>query len=103
MTHQQIDQRSLAMAKAVVERIDRDPERAGLKKAKSTCQRWFQSEPAAAIGEWLAILDLPWEKIRLVLLDESEEGQRLRQSAPFAGVLTPQERWNIYRSFHEEK
>jgi hypothetical protein len=102
MTRQQIDQRSLAMAKAIVDRIDHDPQRAGLQKAKATCRRWFQSEPAPAICEWLEILERPWEEIRRVLLDESEEGQRLRQSAPFPGVLTPQERWNIYRSFHEE-
>lgn len=90
------------MAKAVVERIDRDPERAGLKKAQATCRRWFQSDPATAIREWIEILERPWDEIRQVLLDESEEGQRLRQSSPFCGILTPQERWSIYRSFHEE-
>ncbi len=102
MTHQQIDRRSLALAKAVVERIDADPQRAGLEKARATFRRWLKSDPAPANGEWLEILKGPWEEIRLVLLDESEEGQRLRQSTPFCGVLTPQERWNIYRSFHEE-
>jgi hypothetical protein len=102
MTHQQIDRRSLAMAKAVAERIDADPRRAGLEKARATCRRWFKSDPAPAIGEWLQILERPWEEIRRVLLDESDEGQRLRQSTPFCDVLTPQERWNIYRSFHEE-
>jgi len=35
--------------------------------------------------------------VRAVLLDESDEGQRLRQSDPFCGVLTPRERWEIYR------
>src|SRR5665213_2561327 len=102
ISHLQIDQRSLAMAKAVVERIDRDPERAGLKKAKAACERWFHSDPTPAIGEWMAILERSWDEIRQVLLDESEEGQGLRQSTPFSGVLTPQERWNIYRAFHEE-
>jgi len=32
-----------------------------------------------------------------ILLDESEEGTRLRQIDPFCGILTPKERWEIYR------
>ncbi len=100
-THQQIDQRSLAMAKAIVARIDNDPARAGLARAKATCQRWFRQRPMPAIREWLEILERPWEEIRALLLDESERGQRLRQSDPFCGILSPQERWEIYRA-HDE-
>ena len=101
-THQQIDERSLALARAIVQKIDRDPARQGLEKARAICRRWFEERPLPAIGEWLEILKQPWEDIRRVLLDESESGQRLRQSDPFCGILTPQERWAIYRQFHEE-
>ncbi|MGA2175198.1 MAG: hypothetical protein ABSH38_09480 [Verrucomicrobiota bacterium] len=90
------------MAKAIVEKIDRDPARAGVGKAKATCQRWYREHPGPALGEWLHILERSWEEIRRVLLEESEEGKRLRQSGPFCGVLTPQERWAIYRAFHEK-
>ena|SRR6185436_281399 len=100
-THQQIDQRSLAMAKAIVARIDADPSRAGLTRARATCKRWWQQQPVPAIREWLEILERPWEQIRAVLLDESEEGQRLRQSDPFCGILIPAERWEIYRAYRE--
>jgi hypothetical protein len=100
-THAQIDERSLRLARAIVERIDRDPARAGLERARATCRRWSQQRPAPAIREWLEILERPWEEIRAVLLDESEHGQRLRQSDPFCGILTPQERWTIYRAHHE--
>jgi hypothetical protein len=100
-THEQIDERSLAMARAIVNKIDRDPARTGLEKARATCRRWFQQQPAPAIGEWLDILERPWEEIRAVLLEESEHGQRLRQSDPFCGILTPQERWLIYRAHYE--
>ncbi len=102
-THQQIDQRSLALARAVVARIDADPSRAGLARARSTCARWFQEHPLPGLREWLEILERPWEQIRAVLLDESEEGQRLRQNDPFCGVLTPQERWEIYRAYRETR
>jgi hypothetical protein len=49
--------------------------------------------------EWSVIMTRPWEEIRTILLDESEEGQRLRQSDPFCGILSPEERWEIYRDF----
>jgi hypothetical protein len=100
-THQQIDQRSLAMAQAIVLKIDRDPQRRGLQQARAVCQRWFRERPRPAVGEWLKLLDQPWEELRQLLLDESERGQRLRQSDPFCGILTPRERWEIYRSHRE--
>ena len=95
-THQQIDERSLAMARAIVARIDADPARAGFERAKSTCRRWVEMGNVPA-REWLTLLEKPWTEVRRILLDESEEGQRLRQNDPFCGILTPQERWEIYR------
>ena len=100
-THAQIDERSLAMARTIVGKIDRDPKKAGLAKARAVCQRWFETRQSPAAREWLLILERPWEQIREVLLDDSEEGKRLRQSDPFCGILTPQERWNIYRQYNE--
>ncbi len=101
-THQEIDERSLRMARAIVAKIDQDPARAGLAKARSVCQRWYDQSPSPAIKEWLDILQQPWDQIREVLLDESENGKRLRQSDPFCGILTPRERWEIYREFKSQ-
>ncbi|MBE7504140.1 MAG: hypothetical protein HS113_28410 [Verrucomicrobiales bacterium] len=103
MTHQQIDRRSLAMARAIVDKINRDPARSGLNKARATCQRWLEQRPLPAFHEWREILERPWEEVRAVLLDESEMGQRLRQSDPFCGILSPQERWEIYRAHRETR
>ncbi len=100
-THEQIDKRSLAMVRAIVAKIDRDPARLGLAKARNICERWARERPRPAIKEWLDVLDRPWEQVRAVLLDESDEGQRLRQSDPFCGILTPEERWKIYREYSE--
>ena len=102
-THDQIDERSLAMARAIVAKIDRDSTKAGLAKARATCQRWFRERPRPAFGEWLKLLDRPWEEIREILLDGSEKGRRLRQSDPFCGILTPQERWEIYRQYRDTR
>jgi len=101
-THQQIDARSLQLARAIVERIDADPNRHGLEKARQTCHRWLRERPSQAVREWIGILERPWAEIRNVLLDESENGARLRQNDPFCGILTPQERWAIYQAPYEE-
>ena len=101
-THHQIDQRSLALARAVVEAIDQDPARAGLDRARSTCRRWTLQSPSPAVAAWSRILDREWEAIRLLLLDPGEEGCRLRQSSPFCGVLSPRARWEIYRRIAHE-
>lgn len=98
-THEQVDRRSMALAIAVARRIDADPLRTGFAKARETCARWYKREQSPACREWLELLDQPWQQARSALLDGSERGRRLRQSNPFCGVLSPRERWSIYREF----
>ncbi len=102
-THQEIDRRSLALALAVAEQIDRDPQRNGLRLARENCARWLQNSETPAVLEWKRLLDGDWEHVRKVLLADSELGRRLRQSSPFCGILTPRERWDIYRRFSDEE
>ena len=100
-THQEIDSRSLAMAREIVKRIEADPERQGLEAARAVCRRWCLRRPSPVISEWMEILEKPWVEIRSFLLDEGERGKRLRQSSPFTGILKNKERWRIYREFQE--
>lgn len=88
------------MVRAIVEKIDADPDRRGLEHAREVCRKWVEAGNRPAI-EWRAIVARPWEEIRAILLDESDEGQRLRQSDPFCGILSPAERWAIYREFED--
>jgi len=101
-THEEVDLRSLALAQVVVAAIDRDSSLAGLSRARRTCARWLHDAPSPAIAEWCAILKQEWPEIRPILLDSGERGRRLRQSNPFCGVLSPRERWEIYRRFSRE-
>jgi hypothetical protein len=94
--HQAIDRRSLEMARQIVAKIDADPQREGLEHAKRVCARWVERGNVPA-REWIAILQRPWPDIRGILLEDSEESRRLRQNDPFCGILTPAERWEIYR------
>ena len=101
-SHQQIDTRSLALARAVAKRIDSDPGHKAIKAARDRCKRWHKTSPCADVALWAELLSKPWPEIRAVLLDTSERGTRLRQSNPFCGVLSPRERWNFFRSFRND-
>jgi len=97
--HEIIDQRSLALARAVVAHIERDLARAGVRHAQRVCARWLTLSSCPTVAEWAALLEDSWPRIRSRLLEESEDGQRLRQSSPFCSVLRPQERLAIYRTY----
>ncbi len=102
-THKEIDQRSLFLAQEIVKKIERDPDHAAIKKARNICLRWKEKGQQGAVDEWLELLQQPWEQIRAVLLDTTEKGKRLRQSSPFCGVLSAQDRWELYRKFNENE
>ena len=52
-----------------------------------------------ALDEWREILDRPWPEIAALITGTDESAVRLRQSSPFAGVLTPSERRRVYEAF----
>lgn len=94
-THLQIEERSLSLAQAVAEKIDRNP------SLLEGVHSWALAHPDSAGPDWLGLLTGSWPEIRQVLLDPEAEGRRLRQNSPFVGILTPQERWKVYREFSE--
>lgn len=95
-THQAIDQRSLALARAVARRLDDDPTL--IAKARATIRKWLaDASPRVrpVLIEWENLLEGPLATVQEVLTAESENAVRLRQSNPFAGVLSPRERMTI--------
>lgn len=88
--HKEKDKLSLLLAHAVAEKVDRNPE------LLDQVRCWAAKHNTSAYREWQIILSEPWAQIRKVLLQDNEEGRRLRQSSPFVGVLTPQERWKFF-------
>jgi hypothetical protein len=94
-SHPWHDQLGLLYHRAIAEKIRRQPSL--LHIAKDNLSRWMSAEPEAtpsqARREWQLILNsnnIP-EIIRL-MIDSSEEGHRRRQSTPFAGYLSLEER-----------
>lgn len=78
------------MMAAIVAKIDQDP--SGLETARRNLRLWPSSP---ALDEWRRLMKKPWTELREILLDPSQEGRRLRQSHPFVGILTSQERGEI--------
>jgi len=98
--HRLLDLRSLAMHAVIAKKVARDP--GLLKVARSNLGRWqkrWGRQSPAWFGEWREILKRPWPEIAAFMTDTSEHATRLRQSSPFAGVLTSQERRRIYDAF----
>lgn len=74
--------------------------------ARDNLDRWSRRNadaPALLRGyaEWREWLDRPIPDICAMLTAETDEGQRLRQNSPFAGVLSPSEVWEIKRRCRE--
>lgn len=94
----QREARSLALAQAVVDKINGDP--ALLAAGARNLARW-RARRAGTLNrcdeEWDQLLKRSsWTTIRKFLLDPCEEGKRLRASHPFVGILTEAERRAIY-------
>jgi hypothetical protein len=97
-SHEWIDRRSLALHEAVAAKLEADPTL--IEVARTNLSRWLQLNPAAALVEWrdlLQVKSLP--QVIALLRSTDEESTRLRQSSPFAGVLTQAERNAILRRY----
>ncbi len=73
-----------------------------LQIARKNLDRWLKSESFAdgkgfALLEWQKILENSTpEEIGKIITEDTDEGQRLRSSSPFAGVLSETEREKIW-------
>jgi hypothetical protein len=98
-SHAWIDQRSLALHEAVAAKLEAQPQL--LEVARANLQRWLSTNPAAVLREWWQVLDTtPLPELLALLRSPGDEAARLRQSSPFAGLLTPEERQSIL-NYHE--
>lgn len=98
-SYQKSDYQSLALAKAVAAKLRADP--ALLQVAFNNIERWrSQGNEAPVYTEWLILLRKGLEAVCEVLEAPTDEGQRLRSSNPFPGVLTQEERVEIRKARH---
>lgn len=104
--HDWIDERSLAFGHAIGERVRANPQLVAV--AARRLDEWEAGAAARgdarvlpALREWREILRTYSLDALVTLLgaDASEHATRLRQSTPFVGILTAQERERILSHF----
>lgn len=100
LKHRIIEARSLAMHCLAAQKIERNP--ALLDQVRRTLKTWrsrYGEDIPRALDEWDAILRRPWAGITAFITDQGTRATRLRQSTPFAGVLSARERERVYAAF----
>jgi hypothetical protein len=89
-SHQDVDRRLRRLVEACVTEIDLNPKL--LEQARIQVGRYSHK---LLRKEWEMLLGLPWPELRRILLEESDEGDRIRQSVPFGGFLSDELRTHI--------
>lgn len=93
-SHEWLDRRSLALHEAIAAKLETTPSL--LEIARANITRWLGTTPTASLREWQVLLETaPLDEIVAVLRSREDRAARLRQSSPFAGVLTQGERREI--------
>ncbi len=100
-SHEWIDRRSLALDRLIADKLAVQPEL--LDRARQTLARWIaQRQPhrPEVLLEWQEMLQShSLSEILALLRSDSEEAHRLRQSSPFCGILSIEERLAIFREY----
>ena len=97
--HAWIDERSRALHAKIAEKLREQP--ALVSVADENLDRWERLRGRdPALDEWRTLLSAtPLPDLLRLLTEESENADRLRQSSPFAGILTEQERTAVFRHY----
>lgn len=86
---------------AIAEKLRKDP--ILLEKVRNRLRNLLSDDRVSistrdAYREWLDVIERhSFEEVLNLLVDPSEEGTRLRQATPFAGILSQEERAAITR------
>jgi hypothetical protein len=97
--HRKLEERSLALHREIARRIRRNPALLSSVRErliKDIRSGRFSISLTDAMQEWLDLLNSnSVEQVLELLVDDGENARRLRQSTPFAGILTQEERRRI--------
>ena len=98
---ERIDRRHLELTRLTVDKIDANPELADIGQQHLDCQREKHAGTLPiALQQWQDIINThTWQEIRELLLEESDRGQYLRSSHPYLGLLTFDERMDVYATY----
>lgn len=96
--HRRNERTSLAYHRVIAERLLADA--SVLAAAQRRVARWRRegSVHRRYADAWQEILARDPHDVAALLMDEGPSATALRQVSPFAGVLTPRERWRLWRA-----
>ena len=103
-THAQIDHFNLRLHEEVAKCVRANP--AMLDRARANIARWKQQPGWSGprdLDVWSAILAGPLEGVLSAMVARTEEGDRLRQSSPFCGIITQARRMEIFREIYRRE
>lgn len=95
-SHKTAELQSLAYHRLVAERLDEH----GVDRARQRLRKWIDSgriHPSWA-EEWTRLLEMPLQRIAKAISADTIRARELRQTSPFAGLLTEQERHRLRRA-----
>jgi hypothetical protein len=100
-----IDLVALDYHRVVAERLQTDAETV-MRDARENLKRWMPIHEGTgselALLEWQELLDTKTvPELIAILLEDSDEGQRLRSSTPFAGYMSDEESLAFWRHHTE--
>ena len=104
--HEVIDERSLELHGVIARELRADP--AKLDLVVAWIQR-FLDDPEYSennkdrLREWLEIIRQGLPAVLSAIADRSDEGQRLRQSTPFAVLMPQDERTRIFAKYEARR
>lgn len=101
-SHQWIDFVDLMAHRAMARKIRRKPDL--FRRARLNIARWEKSNRGCPepLREWKQILrENDVKRVLRIMTRADEEGNRLRQSSPFCGILTAKERAAIWARYDQ--
>lgn len=110
-SQQEIDELVLEYHRLIAARMIANPE-AVIERARGNLKRWLAnyergSSDSRCLEEWEDLIETrSVDDLIAIITQESDEGQRLRSSTPFVGILSEQERKELrerQRAIYEER
>ena len=104
--HEVIDERSLELHRVIARELRADP--AKLERVVAWMDRFLNDPEYSihskdALQEWRAIIQQGLPQVLAALVDDSEDGQRMRQSSPFAVIMPQAERAQIFAKYEARR
>lgn len=102
--HVRLEEWSIRLHQAIAEKLRQDPPGV-IAKARRNLNVMRQVHGPTVEGyvsRWEALMQRPVEDLIQAMTSPLPEARELRQCTPFAGVLSPKERWAAYRAFRAE-